>query len=54
MKQVANEPIVEKIHIIGGYSRFVKIPVEWGKTAKQVLVKADGSRLILESVDFSF
>lgn len=46
-----NEEITEKIHTIGGYSKYVKIPKDWVGDAKSVVIQRSGSKLVLEVED---
>lgn len=45
---MTTEKIDEKIHVIGGYSRYVKLPLHWAKSVKKVKITNEGSKLILE------
>ena len=45
---MTTDEINEKIHVIGGYSRYVKLPLEWAKSVKKVKITTQGSKLVLE------
>ena len=43
-----HEEITEKIQTIGGYSKFVKLPLDWIGDAKSVIIKRAENKLIIE------